>query len=153
MDPNQCIPLEYAITLDYSKDNLQKLASFTSKVYARFPKLDNAEREAFRKNGGWMQKIDETQEKIPSPFECEQFEEALKNTIIAALDPKDKTASIGLSTDYYPEDILCDVAESVFLKNYYRLDRLFPYKTLTSISFRNNATQLRLIMDFKGGSF
>ena len=140
------------MTFDYSEHNLEKVASFTSKVYARFPKLNNGEREEFRKKGGWIQKIDETPGTTPSASECEQFEEALKNRIIATLDPKDEDCSIKLSTDYHPEGILCEVAESVFRENY-NLGRLFPYKTLTSISFRNDATQLRLIMDFKGSCF
>jgi hypothetical protein len=57
MDLNQSFPIIYSIKLDCSKANLEevieKVASFTSKVYATFPAL-NEENILRKKEFGFM---------------------------------------------------------------------------------------------------
>lgn len=149
IDLNESFPIEYSIEFDCSESNLEemveKVASFTSKVYATFPALGNEGREQLKKAGVWFHELD----KAPTSEECEQFEITLKKRIITVLNQKEKRGSIKLSTDYYPEKILCEIAESAFKKNR-QLEFLFPYKTCTRISLNKERTKLCLDINFKG---
>lgn len=149
MDISTSFPIEYSFELNCSEDNLQKniqeVASFVSKVYAKFPKLSEEGREQLRKLGVIFTKLKE----LPSSSECEQFETALKERIIADLNQKKDYCSIMLSTDYFPEKELCEVARAVFQQKN-ELGFLFPYKTCTSVCLRNKKTKLCVNMNFKG---
>jgi hypothetical protein len=152
LDLNESFPVDYSIEFDCSESNLEeiveKVASFTSKVYATFPALSKEGREQLKKAGVWFNVSKES----PTTEECEQFEVILKNKIITTLSKKEKRCSIQLSTDYYPEKILCEIAESAF-KNVRQLGFLFPYKTCTRISLNQEKTKLGLNMNFKGPIF
>jgi hypothetical protein len=147
MNLNESFPVKYSIEFYCSESNLEemieKVASFTSKVYATFPALGKERREQLKKAGVWFGELD----KGPSSAECEQFEESLKKEIIAVLN-QDENSLIQLSTDYYPEKILRKVSESVFDKKY-QLGFLFPYKTYTRIYLNEKGKKLCLDMNFK----
>jgi hypothetical protein len=149
IDLNESFPITYSIEFDCSESNLEevveKVASFTSKVYATFPALDNKAREQLRKEGVLFGILDGA----PSAAECEQFEKTLKNKIITVIHQSKENSSIKLSTIYCPEEILLEVAESVF-RDKYHVAYLFPWKTYTEISLKEKGTKLSLKMNFKG---
>lgn len=152
LDLNESFPIKYSIEFDCSESNLEevveKVASFTSKVYSTFTTLSKERKEQLKQAGVWFSKLDETS----TTEECEQFEIALKKRIITVLNQKEKGDSIELSTDYFPEKILCEVAESAFKKGR-QLGFLFPCKTCTRIYLIKERTKLCLDMNFKGPSF
>lgn len=130
--------------LVYSNDNLkeviERVASSVSKSYAIFPLLTQKEKEEYRKDGCWFG----TSDQPVSKKECETFESTLKKELITLLTKKE---IVHLSTDYAPEKTLDDVCRSVFPKHY-QLSYLFPYKTYTWISFKDN--QICVRMNFQG---
>ncbi len=142
----QFIPINYSIEFLCSESNLEenlvKLASFTSKVYAKFASLDREGREQLKQGGVWMGELNHS----ASLSECVEFEKRLSKRIIEILNQKERGCNIQLSTNYYPEGILLEIAQSTF-KNI-QLGMLFPYKTFTHISL--NDTKLCLNMNFKG---
>lgn len=128
LDLNVSFPIDYSIEFDCSESNLkeiiEKVASFTSEVYAAFPKFDKEKRELLEKEGVVFHGFDTA----PSSIKCEDFKVLLKKEIVEVLNEKGKTCSIKLSTDYYPETILSKIAESVFNKED-KIESLFPCKT------------------------
>ena len=148
VDTNGSISVQSWVEMECSKKNIKKVASFVSAIYAKFPRLSNAEREALRKRGFCFHpRVYET----PSASECAQFRSALKKRIITALNQKEEIGlpSIKLSTDYWPEDMLRDLAKSAFPR-IYQLGQLFPCKTDTTISLKERGTKLELDMNFQG---
>jgi len=68
IDLNESFPINYSIEFDCSESNLEeiveKVASFTSRVYATFPALGKEGREQLKKAGVWINKLD------IAPFDC-----------------------------------------------------------------------------------
>lgn len=148
MDINAPLFPHYNIKLGYSEANLpnkiEEVASFVSKVYAKFPKLDEEKTEQLRKAGFYFNK----DKKIASASECEQFEIALKERIIKDLNQNRSYGySIELLTDYSPGETLAEVAEPIF-QNIGSLGPFFPYKSITTINLDVNKKKLRLSMQF-----
>jgi hypothetical protein len=148
MDLEKDFPLQYSIEFACSESTLveivEKVASFTSKVYATFSRLSNEERVQFQTKKFWIKELN----KFPSENECQEFEERLKQEIITVFSQRGDYLSVNLSTDYSPETTLCKVAKPIFGQKY-ELGFLFPYKTCTRISLEEKRTKLTLNMDFK----
>lgn len=147
----ESLPVSYFVILDCSQDNLKKtieeVASFVSKVYAKFPQSTKDEREQMVKRG-YAFNIN-CKYTIPSRNECEQFEGALKERIITALSQEEGSdCEIRLSTNYSPEDTLGAIVFPIF-QNKLKQGLLFPYKTCTKIFLNSTKTELKVNMNFK----
>ncbi|MBA3815957.1 MAG: hypothetical protein H0X29_05465 [Parachlamydiaceae bacterium] len=121
------------------EESIEKIASFVSQVYAKFPRANEQQRKELIANNIL---IDEECEQL-SEVECDHFEKALKEKIIAVLTEK---KSVKISTRYYPEEILKDVCEDIFI-NQNQLGWVFPHKTSATIELIDN--KFSLIMNFQ----
>ena len=126
------------------QERIEEVASFVSRIYATFPRLDEKEREQWRQDRVCLDELKE----IPPTLDVETFESTLKQKIIEVLSQSDESAChIELSTDYVAEKTLREVAYSVFKLK--QMIGLFPRKTLTRIQLEEGKTILRLILNFK----
>lgn len=143
------LPNEYYAELDCSQENLktiiEEVASFVSKVYTKFSRLTDYERNLIRNRSIIFSSLTT---RVPSNAECEQFESVLKAKIITILSQKkEEICRIQLIMDYIPEGSLREIVESVFQEKQYTT--LFPYKTHTWLSLNSNKTKLTVDMDFR----
>lgn len=145
MDLKESFPLRYSKTVAIgSKSDLTKeiknVASFTSKVYAKFLSLDKEGKGPFQARGVLFRQLDTT----PSASACKQFKAALKQKIITDLTQR---KTIKLETDLYPTETLEEIVRSVFEQKD-QVHLLFPIKTCTTISLKADDTKINLEMNF-----
>lgn len=77
-DLDQTFPIQFSTEVSCSENGLQntieEAAAFVSRVYARFPLMNDEARSNLRKRGVSFNYLSH----FPSPSECERFEIALK---------------------------------------------------------------------------
>ncbi|MCP5507890.1 MAG: hypothetical protein H7A37_06290 [Chlamydiales bacterium] len=144
------IPVSCSIKLDCSEDNLQEnitaVAECVSKIYARFPRLNEEERDQLREKNVEYGKI--TYE-LPSVDQCKKFQVALQSKIVYELSKNSEhNNSITLSVDNTPVHVLYVIAKRTFPDMGF-FDSYFPRKAYTYIELNQQKTNLSLEMNFE----
>jgi len=134
-------------TYEYSQENIEKVASHVSEIYAVFPKLTAPQRDELYKTHRISMNMSDTYATIPTDEQCAEFASALKRWIITSLNNNlgPHGSWVKLKTDSCPEREWRLVAESIFqqqAKEYHSLGVLFPYKTFTTIHISHDRKTL-----------
>jgi hypothetical protein len=137
------IPSNCTFLFDYSEDNfstrLDEAASFVSDTFSKFPLLTSEEKEKLGRSRLSFSLHNQT----VTSDQIHEFKKALKDRIVKDLT---EVRYVDLSTDYYPENALRDVAVSIFQN--LQVGFLFPYKTTTRMKDMKTHIEVNMRLSF-----